>query len=86
VAARADRAVDVAGEVQRKYGRGLFLIRPDRYLAASGIEAVEAYLRRLRTPEAAGPPHAGALTPGVAEVTDAVSSRPSVSRGGSSGP
>jgi hypothetical protein len=43
----ADCAIDVAGDVRGRYGRGVFLIRPDGYLAASGLDAVEEYLRRL---------------------------------------
>lgn len=45
----AGAVIDVSGETSRRYGRwgGVHLIRPDGYLAASGLGSVEAYLRRL---------------------------------------
>jgi 2-polyprenyl-6-methoxyphenol hydroxylase-like FAD-dependent oxidoreductase len=41
-------ANDLTGEAHRAYrGTGPHLIRPDGYLAASGVDGIEAYLRRV---------------------------------------
>jgi hypothetical protein len=43
-----DAAVDAGGEVRRRYrGSALHLVRPDGHLAASGREAIAAYLARV---------------------------------------
>lgn len=42
-----ETVVDRAGTVLATFGAGPHLVRPDGYLAARGVEGVQAYLRQV---------------------------------------
>jgi hypothetical protein len=61
----SDVVTDPTGQARRAYHAhgGAHLIRPDGHIAASGVQAIDAYLRRVYKPEAAGHAVPGGVTP-----------------------